>query len=172
MARFLKIDIEIDKLTNSIENTISGDSFDTEVDILTKEELRIITRGNGWKFDWKYEFEQKERVIYKLFIKGNPEITQGLVSCSDQKDHIFMHLIESAPFNVGKNKIYVGVPGNLVAFLCKKSWDKGYEGFISFFSKTKLVEHYEQTLGAVHVGRHKMIIFPKESLKLIKQYFK
>ncbi len=166
------IDIEIDKLTNSIENATSGDSFDTEINVLTKQELKFITKGNGWKFDWKYEFEQKERTIYKLSIKGNRDVIQGLVSCSDERDHIFMHLIESAPFNIGKNKVYVGVPGNLVAFLCKESWDKGYEGFVSFLSKTKLIEHYEKMLGAIHIGNHKMIIFPKEALKLIKQYFK
>lgn len=80
--------------------------------------------------------------------------------------------IESAPFNKGKNKIYVGVPGNLVAFLSKVSWDKGYEGFVSFISKTRLIEHYEKTLGATHVGNHKMVIFPKEALNLIKKYFK
>ncbi len=166
------IDIEIDKLTNSIENAISGDCFDTEINILTKQELKSITKGNGWKFDWKYEFAQEDRIIYKLSIKNNTDVIQGLVSCSDENDHIFMHLIESAPFNIGKNKIYVGVPGNLVAFLCKKSWDKGYEGFVSFLSKTKLVEHYEKMLGAVHIGNHKMIIFPNEAIKLIKQYFK
>jgi hypothetical protein len=59
-----------------------------------------------------------------------------------------------------------------VAFICKESWDKGYEGFVSFISKTKLIEHYERTLGAVNVGGHKMVIFPKEALQLIKKYFK
>jgi len=43
-------------------------------------------------------------------------IIQGLLSISDYEDHIFMHLIESAPFNFGKPKLYEGVPGNLVAF--------------------------------------------------------
>ncbi len=166
------VDAEIDKLTNSIENAVSGDSFDTEVNVLTKVELKTITKGNGWKFDWKYEFEQNKRVIYKLSIKGNTDIIQGLVSCSDEHDHIFMHLIESAPFNIGRNKIYIGVPGNLVAFVCKESWDKGYEGFVAFLSKTKLVKHYEQILGAVHIGNNRMIIFPEEALRLIKQYFK
>lgn len=83
-----------------------------------------------------------------------------------------MHLIESVPFNKGKNKIYIGVPGNLVAFLCKESWDRKYEGFVAFTSKTKLIEHYERTLGAMHVDNHKMVIFPKEALRLIKRYFK
>lgn len=83
-----------------------------------------------------------------------------------------MHLIESAPFNKGKNKIYVGVAGNLVAFLCKESCYRNYEGFVSFISKTRLIEHYENTLGAVHVGNHKMVIFPNEAKRLINKYFK
>lgn len=163
------IDIEIDKLTNSIENAYSGDRFDTELLKVSIEDLRVVKKGNGWQFDWKYEFEQHERHIYKLTIKGNPNVIQGLISFSDENNYLFMHLIESAPFNKGKNKIYVGVAGNLVAFLCKMSWDMGYEGFISFISKTRLIEHYEKTLGAIHVGNHKMVIFPKEALQLIKK---
>jgi len=166
------IDIEIDKLTNSIENAFSGDRFDTEVIPISKEDLKLVKKGNGWNFDWKYEIDQPERQIYKLSIIGNANVIQGLVSFSDENDHLFMHLIESAPFNKGKNKIYIGVPGNLVAFLCKTSWDKGYEGFISFISKTRLIEHYERTLGATHIGNHKMVIFPKEAFNLIKKYFK
>lgn len=45
------IDIEIDKLTNSIENAFSGDSFDTELLPISKEDLRPIKKGNGWQFD-------------------------------------------------------------------------------------------------------------------------
>lgn len=33
----------------------------------------------------------------------------------------------------------------------------------------QLIEHYEKTLGATHVGGHKMVIFPQEALKLIKK---
>ena len=113
------VDIEIDKITNSIENTYSGDSFDTELSLISKDDLRPVKKGNGWQFDWKYEFEQSDRQVYKLTIKGNPKIIQGLISFSDEKDHLFMHLIESAPFNKGKNKIYIGVPGNMLAFMCK-----------------------------------------------------
>jgi hypothetical protein len=50
------IDIEIDKLTTSIENTISGDSFETDIETVSQDELRPIKKGNGWQFDWKYEF--------------------------------------------------------------------------------------------------------------------
>ena len=44
-------------------------------------------------------------------------------------------------------------------------------GFVSFISKTKLVEHYNKTLGAVNVFDQRMVIKPREALKLIKKYF-
>ncbi len=166
------LEIEIDRLTNSVQNTISGDSFATEVYEMLKVDLKTVTKGNGWKFDWKAELMVSDRKVYKLTIKDNPNIIQGLASISDYDDHFYLHLVESAPFNLGKKKLYTGVPGNLFAFTCKLSWDKGYQGFVAFQSKTKLVEHYESTLGAIHAGGHKMIIFPDAALKLIRQYFK
>ena len=165
------VGIEIDRLTNSIVNTISGDSFPTDVHPLAKGNLKIVAKKNGWLFNWAREFKLTDRQVFKLTIRNNPEIVQGLVSISDYKDHYYLHLIESAPFNFGKSKLYEGVPGNLFAFTCKTSWDKGYQGFVSFTSKTKLIDHYEKMLGATHVGGHKMVIFPQEALKLIKKYY-
>ena len=130
-----------------------------------------MTKSKGWLFNWASEVKQSDRQVYKLTIRNNPEIIQGLLSTSDFNDHFYLHLIESAAFNIGSNKLYEGVPGNLFAFTCKTSWDKGYEGFVSFTSKTKLIDHYEKMLGATHVGGHKMVIFPKEALRLIRKYF-
>ena len=109
------IGIQIDRLTNSIINTISGDSFQTEILPATKEDLKGFTKKIGWKFNWRAEAKLGDRQVYKLTIEGNRNIVQGLISISDYEDHIFMHLIESAPFNYGKPKLYEGVPGNLVA---------------------------------------------------------
>ena len=83
-----------------------------------------------------------------------------------------MHLVESAPFNKGKTKIYSGVPGNLVAFACRLSFQRGFEGNVSFISKTKLVDHYIKTLGTIHYGGGLMIIVTRAALKLIDKYFK
>ena len=165
------LNIRIDKLTNSILNTISGDSFPTDVHPISKSDLKIATMKNGWLFSWSAELKFSDRQVYKLTIRDNPNIIQGLVSISDYNDHFYLHLVESAPFNLGKNKLYEGVPGNLFAFTCKQSWDKGYQGFVSFTSKTKLIEHYSSSLGAIHIGGHKMVIFPQEALKLIKKYY-
>lgn len=136
MAKVTKyhLGIEIDKLTNSIVNTISGDSFPTDVHPITKADLKHITKKSGWLFNWSSEFKLTDRQVFKLTIRNNPDIIQGLLCISDYNDHYYLHLIESSHFNLGKNKLYVGVPGNLFAFTCKTSWDKGYQGFVSFTS--------------------------------------
>ena len=83
-----------------------------------------------------------------------------------------MHLIESAKFNKGRSKVYLGVPGNLVAFACKISVDKGYEGFLAFDAKSALIKHYEQSLYATHFRGLRMFIETNAALRLISQYFK
>jgi len=165
-----RIDVEIDGLTNSIRNAISGDIFDTEIIILTTKSLNEIKKEN-WQFDWKREVRQSDRDVYKLVINKNDKIIQGLLSLSDERDHIYMHLIENANFNKGKHKLYEGVPGNLVAFACKLSFEKGYDGYVSFDAKTSLIKHYEQTLFATHFRGTKMYIDNYAANRLINQYF-
>lgn len=167
-----ELDFLIDKLTNSIENITTGDSFQTEVSLLTTSDLKSTTKKNNWVFDWKGEFKQPEREVYKLTIVGNPSIIQGLMSIEIKTDHVYLHLVENAPFNKGKSKVYAGVPGNLVAFACRLSFQRGHEGNVSFLSKSQLIEHYEKTLGAFHFGGRIMIIETRAALKLIDRYFK
>jgi hypothetical protein len=85
--------------------------------------------------------------------------------------YLEMYLIESAPFNYGKNKMYYGVPANLVAFACKRSFELGFEGFVAFTAKTTLMEHYVKTLGAAPIGGQRMAIGEKQALELMKKYF-
>lgn len=129
------IDIEIDKLTNSIENVITGDSFPTDVLPLTKNDLKTITKKNGWNFDWKSEFLKPDRDVYKLTITNNTEVIQGLVSLAVTPDNVYMHLVENAPFNIGKNKVYAGVAGNLVHLRANFLFSTGQR--VSFHSEQK-----------------------------------
>lgn len=165
------IDIEIDKLTNSIENIETGESFETVISRLTIKDIKLIVKAN-WKFDWRKEIIDETKEVYKLSTIENQTIIQGLISIEEKTDHIFMHLVESAKFNKGKSKIYIGVPGNLVAFACKKSFDMGYDGFVSFESKSALIEHYKKTLEAIQIDRQKMYINSNGAKKLIFKYFK
>jgi len=165
------IDIEIDKITHSIENVVTGDSFPTEILPLSKPDLVHLTKKNGWRFDWKKEYLQPDRDVSKLTILWNPTIIQGLISISQKQGYLEMCLIESAPFNYGKNKIHYGVAGNLVAFACKRSFELGFDGFVAFTAKTTLIEHYRKTLGAISIGGQRMAIEEKQALQLIKRYF-
>lgn len=165
------LDFEIDKLTKSIENLATGEVFDTEIVRLGDSDVKQIKKTD-WQFDWHKELKDKSKQVYKLTTINNPTIIQGLVSIEDKKDHIFMHLIESSKFNKGKSKIYLGVPGNLVAFACKVSVDMGYEGFLAFDAKSVLIKHYEQTLHATHFRERRMFIETNAAIKLISQYFK
>ncbi len=170
--RFPPLDFLVDDLTNSIKNRISGDSFQTEVSRLTKRDLENVMKKAGWRFNWRSELNDNSNEVYKLTIVNNPTIVQGLIGLRIESDHVFMNLLESAPFNMGKSKLYEGVPGNLVAYACKVSFRYGYEGFVSFTAKTKLIAHYEKTLGAYLVGGHRMIVPTKSAQKLVDHYFK
>lgn len=165
------LDVIIDKLTNSLENAQTGETFDTEISRLTEKGLKFISKSD-WQFNWKKEIKDHAKEVYKLSTINNPAIIQGLISIEYKQDHIFMHLVESANFNKGKTKVYLGVPGNLVAFACTVSVDKGHEGFVAFDSKTVLIEHYKKTLGAVQLRGQRMYINDKAAKNLIEKYFK
>ncbi|HYG39358.1 MAG TPA: hypothetical protein VD908_12090 [Cytophagales bacterium] len=166
------LDFVIDKLTNSIQNTISGDSFQTEIYRLTTKDLKRITKTKGWIFDWKSELDDNSKEVYKITIVNNSDIIQGLLSLTIEKDHVLMNLLESAPFNIGKDKLYEGVAGNLVAYSCKISFQQGFDGYVAFTAKTKLIKHYEETLGAFHIGNQRMIISANAAKILVERYFK
>jgi hypothetical protein len=101
----VQLDFEVDKLTNSIENVISGEVFDTLVVKLRPADGKSITKG-AWAFNWQNELKDKTKQVYQLTTASNPVIIHGLISLTDKGDHVFMHLIESAKFNKGKNKLY------------------------------------------------------------------
>lgn len=74
------LDFVIDKITNSIENVITGDSFATDISLITMTELRTVIKKNNWQFDWKLEFKQPQRDVYKLTIVNNQFVIQGLIA--------------------------------------------------------------------------------------------
>jgi hypothetical protein len=168
-ANLIHLDFEVDKLTNSIENAISGEVFETLI-FHIKETKKI--KKTDWVFNWHTEIKDKSRSVYGLTTINNPNIIQGLISLTDKGDHIFMELIENATFNKGKNKLYTGVAGNLVSYACKTSFEKGYDGVVSFIAKTQLIDHYSLTLGAKLFGGNRMFIDTREAYNLTIKYFK
>ncbi len=121
------LEVEIDKLTNSIENRTTGEVFDTKIIPLIDDKKKQIKKRE-WLFDWHEQFLYSDRAIYKLTVAG-------------------------------------------VAFACKKAFERGYEGYVSFFAKSKLIKHYELTLGAQLFSGTKMFIDTRAALNLTNKYF-
>jgi hypothetical protein len=141
----------IDKLTNSIELTATGESFAT-----------VLTQLTG----------AQRRQVYKLTTEAEPALIQGLISLEVDTDHVFVYLVESAAFNKGAQKQYLGVAGNLFAWACRLSFEQGYEGFVAFEAKTALLTHYQQALGAQRMGRGlRMYLATKAATELVTKYF-
>jgi hypothetical protein len=44
------LDFIVDKLTNSIENIVTGDTFATDISLLTQSDLKLVTKAKGWLF--------------------------------------------------------------------------------------------------------------------------
>ncbi|RZJ87060.1 MAG: hypothetical protein EOO60_12625 [Hymenobacter sp.] len=166
------LDIEIDKLTNSIEQVATGEVLQTLVLATMANDLKTTTKKNGWRFDWRKEARQPRRNVFKLEAVDNPSIVQGLVSLEIEVDHVYLHLVESAPINQGKAKEYVGVPGNLFAYACKLAFEQGREGNVAFTAKTQLIAHYMETLGAWHIGGHRMLLDTVAARRLVNRYVK
>jgi len=154
------------KMPGKIINRASGDKLEIEFHLATKTELSKL---KGWRFDWKKEYQNND--IYKMVIKGNKNIIQGLIALQDLQGFIYVSLVETAPFNMGVQGLYKGVGPGLFALACKLSFDKGYDGYVSFQAKTDLIDHYQKALGAIRLTATRMVIEPDAALNLVQQYF-
>ena len=155
--------------SNSIFHRASGRMLATKVLQASLKELNLL--GEAWLFDWAQESLQYD--IYKLVTVENQAIVQGLVSLEIKKGFVYVSLVESAPQNRTKEKTNDGVGGNLFAFACKLSMEKGFDGFVTFESKTELMGYYAKNFGAKPIGNsNRMFIDEAAAKKLIATYFK
>ncbi len=160
------IDIFIDALTNSVINRQTEEVFQTEIKEVLVHELDDTI---SWNFNWKQELRQS--LVFKVTTTATPNLIEGLVSLEIRQGFVFVSLVENAPHNIGKNGVYVGVAGNLFAFACQLSLNKGYGGYVSFVAKTELIEHYKKMLSAEILFGKNMVIKEDAALNLIQKYF-
>ncbi len=165
-----RLEFQIDKLTRSVENLATGESFETKGIQLTLNDKQLL-KLSKWSFNWEHDLNQVDREVYGLVLRNSFNLLQGLASAEAFSDHLYLHLLESASFNRGPEKRYAGVAGNLVAFLCKVSFEKRFRGNLVFEPKTKLIRHYEESLGAKRITRSRMFIGTPEARRLVLQYY-
>jgi hypothetical protein len=56
------------------------------------------TKGRGSLFNWRDEFKEPARDVYKLTIFNNPTVIQGFISLEVKSDHVYMHLVDQRVF--------------------------------------------------------------------------
>ena len=157
--------------------------IDTEKDIkmtnIESENINVKKNDfKDWAFDW-YNQSRKSDVIRAIKDKSTSEVI-GLIGLTDDKSNkaVYVDLIEASPANNPKNKNfkgkkeYSGIGGRLLAEAVKESYEKGYDGFIYFDAKTKLIEYYKKEFGAKQIGTQRMAIFEEEAKKLYEKYFR
>ena len=166
--------IDIDELTPCLRRARDGKIVNTEViDISpTRAEFK------DWEFDWTKP-ERDGFAVRAIKVEGDDRI-QGMVALkADPANYaVVVDIVEDAPFNNPHNrkfvkKEYVGVGGHLFAEAVRESYKQGFGGFVFFKAKTNLIEHYEETLGAILVNpkRRIMAIDEGAAKKLYDQYF-
>jgi len=168
----MKLDIIIDKLTPCLEEVSTGKILQTTFSIATDSDVSdLVTKG--WLFNWTDEALRKAN-IYKLLVEGSDTI-QGLVAAEVVKGAVYVHIVESAPYNRGTNKQYIGVGGHLFAIAIKLSVANGFNGYIYFEAKNlELAEHYADMIGATRIPsrihEYRMEVLEETAIKVINAY--
>ena len=163
------VKIDIDLLTQCLIRTKDNKIVKTKVKEISIQDYNF----ENWEFNW-IEESKKENKILGLFAENDKRL-QGIVEYYENKERQLLEvvLVEIAPFNnrhnpknILKSKEYLGV-----GEIARISFEKGYDGYVSFLAKTNLIEHYKKTLGAKQLSYIEMYIDDEAAMKLVKKYY-
>lgn len=157
----------------------SKEQYRVEFHPLTRHDVKKMVRDGGpqsWEtaFDWSLYFRCSSVEVHKMVITGNDEI-QGCIALEIKEDHVYVHLIESAPHNF-KGKEFLMIGEHLLGFACRRSQQFGFEGAVALQSKTgpkysSLIGYYTSPrIGAAHLGNGYMILDGLSAQRLIMLY--
>jgi len=154
-----------------IYNIKKGTAVNCEIVVLQKH--LIPKKKNGWSFNWSKAFKEKPKTIYALKEEQTNNI-HGLIQLIKDDGMLIMELIELAPFNIGSKKLFENVAGCLIAFGCRESLklNTNYKGYLTFDSKTTLVEFCRTKYYATQTIGTRMYIDPNSAELLISKYLK
>lgn len=122
----------------------------------------------GWNFIWNDSYNENS---LKLAAWLDDEL-QGLIEYERMFNEMFneVRLIESAPHNVGKHKIYGNVPGTLFATVAQDAFEQGFDGFVVLEAKSNLINHYILKYGAKLTHGRRLVFDAAASNKLIEEF--
>jgi hypothetical protein len=134
-----------------IVHTKTGVTETVEIREAQPEDIRKLTKAR-YAFNWLKESKMSK--VFVLNIRGQNEIL-GAVSIKTvpQEFRIEINLLTSSKENVGETKMYAGIAGCLLAYICRLSVSLfGENACVSLVPKTKLREHYITEYGMIDAG--------------------
>jgi len=139
------------------------------IELMENDDWEQVYQSDEFEFDWSKE---RKRIVYKLTLE-DAAIIQGLVAIEDieRESRIHIHLIENGLSNQSKDKVYDYVAGCLISFLCEMAFNRGYEGFVSLYSKTEIISLYTNKYGFREMGQN-LFTMGENSLLLIEKYLR
>lgn len=166
------LSVEIDEMTPCLRRLSDGAIVQTAFERVhpKKGEYR------DWGFDWLTP-EGEGNDVFALMADGDDRV-QGLLAMRDwpESQAVYVSVVESAPFNNSHNravvgKEYNGVGAHLFAEAVKRSYELGYNGFITFDAKTELVKYYEKELGACQIGSSQRMFIDEGGAKVLYERY-
>lgn len=151
------------------------------ISLMTKNRATLPSLNDGWRFNFRKHSEVKDYETYILTTDNSPEIIEGcLIINAKIAFQIYMAFGEIAPHDRGDQKRYDKVAGCLIAFACRQSFIREKEGYVALEilednkeDELRLMKLYSQKYNAVRLADSTtMIIVPKGSEKLIKEFLK
>ena len=122
-------------------------------------------------FEFDFEKLYKEGfTLFKITKESETDIVHGLVAFTPSVGILKCANMELSNLNKRGISLYSGVGKCMVALCCKISFDLGFDGYITFEAKNRLMPYYIR-FGAIKIGRLRMAIQTKEAKKLVDLYF-
>lgn len=145
----------------------TGQSYLVEIVSIEKDDFKHLS-ANRYFFDWS---EEASFEIFKLTIKGKDDIL-GLISFETitKEMRIHIRLLTASLENVGKDKKYDRIIGNLLTHVAKLAVrDFGEWACISLRPKTEIAMHYIEKYKMTITGMTLSLEIP-EIFELIELY--
>ena len=149
----------------------TGRHIECAIEIASKSILP--SKREGLSFNWLAAANVPSGTVYVLLEISNSRI-HGCMQLRNDEGMVVMEILELAPFNLGANKGFEKVAGCLIAFGCREAikMDSNYKGFLTFVSKTQLINWYKVKYYATQAIGQRMYIDPESGKKLINEYLK
>jgi len=153
-------------LRDAITFNPTGKKYDAIAKAATLKEIK--QQKEYFDFDFVSLF--KEFTVCKICKLGDEDVIQGLVAFKPSIGILQCANMEINAINEKPLLLHGGVGKCMVALCCKISFDMGFEGYISFMAKNRLMPYYRR-LGAFNTGGLNMAIRTADAYKLVAQYF-